>query len=55
MLEAHILDFSDDIYGEKITVFFDAYIREIQKFASPEKLKEQLDEDIARTGEGKYD
>ena len=55
MLEAHILDFSDDIYGEIITVFFDAYIREIQKFASPEKLKEQLDEDIARTGEGKYD
>ncbi len=55
MLEAHILDFNENIYGEKITVYFDAYIREIQKFVSPEKLKEQLDTDIKEVGEGKYD
>lgn len=55
MLEAHLLDFNENIYGEKITVYFDAYIREIQKFVSPEKLKEQLEKDIKEVGEGKYD
>lgn len=55
MLEAHLLDFNGNIYGEKITVYFDAFIREIQKFVSPEKLKEQLDNDIEEVRQGKYD
>lgn len=55
MVEAHILDFNENIYGEKIVVYFDAYLREIQKFVSPEKLKEQLDTDIKEVKEGKYD
>lgn len=55
MIEAHLLDFNGNIYGEKITVYFDAFIREIQKFISPEKLKEQLDNDIEEVRQGKYD
>lgn len=54
MLEAHLLNFEGNLYGKEITVFFDDYIREIQKFVSAEKLKEQLEHDIQEVGEGKY-
>jgi riboflavin kinase / FMN adenylyltransferase len=44
-IEAHLFDFSDDIYGETISIFFYDFIREEQKFASLEELKSQLAKD----------
>ena len=44
-VEAHLFDFSDDIYGETITIFFYDFIREERKFLSLEELKAQLAND----------
>lgn len=44
-VEVHILDFSGDIYEDKITVAFIYHIREDVKFDSLEALKEQLERD----------
>ena len=44
-LEVNIFDFSDDIYGKPITVFFKDRIRNEIKFASVNNLIRQLDED----------
>lgn len=45
--EIHILDFSEDIYGERIKVSFIAKIRNQMKFENKEKLKEQIIRDCA--------
>ena len=49
-VETHILDFSGDLYGQKITVRFIERLREEKKFPSPEALVEQIrrDEQKAR-------
>ena len=49
-IEAHILDFHDDIYGQSIDVDLLTFIRPEQKFASVEDLKRQIgmDADFAR-------
>ncbi len=44
-IEVHILDFSEDIYGEEITLTFDTWIRPEKKFESLEALKIQLELD----------
>ena len=44
-IEAHLFDFSDDIYGETITIFFHEFIRDEQKFSGLEELKSQLAKD----------
>lgn len=51
ILEVHLLDFSGDLYGKRISVRFRNKIREEQKFASLDLLKEQIhrDVDTART------
>ena len=51
LLEAHILDFDDDLYGRKLTVELLAYLREEARFATPEALRVQIALDIedART------
>ena len=46
-IESHILDFSQNIYGEEITISFISRIRGEVKFASVEELKEQILRDIA--------
>ena len=46
VIEAHILDFNGDLYGKRITLFFDEYIREIRKFFSEEELKKQVASDV---------
>ncbi len=46
LLETYLDGFSGDLYGKKITVYFDFKIRDIQKFSSAEELKEQLQKDI---------
>ena len=47
-LEAHIFDFSEDIYGEVMTVFFYQYVREEMKFPGLDELKEQIKKDEIR-------
>ena len=51
LLETHIFDFNENIYGKELTVEFLAFIRAEQKFENFEKLKEQIKKDIqtART------
>ncbi|MDR1698931.1 MAG: bifunctional riboflavin kinase/FAD synthetase [Prevotellaceae bacterium] len=46
-VEAHILHFSEDIYGEKIRVHFHRFIRPEMKFGDLQVLKEQIEADIA--------
>jgi riboflavin kinase/FMN adenylyltransferase len=44
-IEAHLFDFSEDIYGETITIIFYDFIREERKFSGLEELKSQLAKD----------
>lgn len=48
VLEAHILDFNRDIYGENIKVFFKIPIREEKKFSNVEELKTAISSDIQK-------
>lgn len=47
VIEAHIADFNGDLYGKRITLFFDFYLREIRKFFSEDELKRQIADDLA--------
>jgi riboflavin kinase/FMN adenylyltransferase len=46
-LEVHLLDFSDDLYGEPLEVQFVSRLREEQRFPSIEALAAQIHTDIA--------
>ncbi|HQT63767.1 MAG: riboflavin biosynthesis protein RibF [Acidocella sp. 20-57-95] len=46
-LEAHLFDYSGDLYGQEITVALHHYLREEKKFASFEELKGQILQDAA--------
>lgn len=43
--EAHIFDFSGDIYDQELEILFISRLRDEQKFASLDALKEQLNKD----------
>lgn len=45
-VEVHLLDFSGNLYGEELTIYFQKFIRPELKFHSKEALIEQLNEDI---------
>lgn len=45
LLEAHILDFSRDLYGERLRVQLVSFIRPEIHFASMDELKRQIDKD----------
>ena len=45
ILEVHLFDFNEDVYGEKVTCTFLSYIREERKFPSLKDLINQLDYD----------
>ncbi len=45
-VETHILDFSGDLYGKKIQVFFHHFLREERKMTSLKELQDQLFLDI---------
>ena len=46
LLETHIFDFNDDIYGKELTVEFLTFIRHERKFDDFQKLTEQINKDI---------
>jgi riboflavin kinase/FMN adenylyltransferase len=46
-LEAHLLDFKKDLYGQEIRIEFVARLRDEMKFPSVEALIEQIHADIA--------
>jgi riboflavin kinase / FMN adenylyltransferase len=50
-IEAHLLDFSGDLYGAELRLHFVAGLREEQRFSNIEELKAQIDRDLlaART------
>jgi riboflavin kinase/FMN adenylyltransferase len=48
-IEAHLLDFNRDLYGQHIRLEFVEYLRPEQKFSSVEALVEQIQADIDLT------
>lgn len=48
-IEAHIIDFSGEIYGKRITLYFKKRIRDEIKFSGLEELKNQLEKDKTET------
>ncbi len=51
VLEAHLLDFDGDLYGETMRVAFVERLRGERRFDSAETLVEQMHRDVARTRE----
>ena len=49
IIEAHLLDFNDDIYGKKIKLEFVEYLRPEEIYSSVEELLEQINRDIGKT------
>jgi riboflavin kinase/FMN adenylyltransferase len=47
-IEAHIFDFSQDVYGRSITIYFIENLRDIKKIGSADELKKQLEKDEAK-------
>jgi riboflavin kinase/FMN adenylyltransferase len=47
-LEAHLFEFDDDLYGEWVRIEWVERLREVERFASVEQLKQQLDRDRLR-------
>jgi len=48
VLEAHVLDFEGDLYGQFVEVEFAEFLRSERRFGGIEELKEQLQKDIER-------
>jgi riboflavin kinase/FMN adenylyltransferase len=47
LLEAHLLDFDGDLYGERVSVTFEHFLRSERKFEGLESIKTQLQLDVA--------
>ena len=50
-VEAHLLDFQEDIYAEDLQLTFLARLRGEQRFSDPEDLVAQIHSDIAAARE----
>lgn len=50
-VEAHLLDFNGELYGEELEIIFAEKLREEQKFPSVDELKAQIARDITRAKE----
>jgi len=46
LVEAHLLDFRDNLYGKKLEIHLFKYLRSERKFGSAEELKKQIAQDI---------
>ena len=51
LLEAHILDFNENLYGKTIEVVFHQKIREEEKFSGLDELKQQISTDVEQVRE----
>ena len=51
LLEAHLLDYSGDLYGQRVRVTFERFLRSERKFDGLESLRAQLADDIASARE----
>ena len=47
-VEAHFIDFSDDLYGKTVEIELLEYLREERCFVSPLELKDQIETDLKR-------
>lgn len=47
-VEVHLLDFTGDLYGQKLTIELVEHLRAEAKFASPEELSAQIKKDVER-------
>jgi riboflavin kinase/FMN adenylyltransferase len=50
-IEVHVFDFSEDIYGEEISLYFVGRIREERRFGGADELVSQIHSDIAAARE----
>lgn len=48
-VEAYVLDFDDDLYGERLALDFLAHLRPTLRFDGIDELVEAINEDVART------
>lgn len=48
IVEAHILDFDQDLYGRTVRVLFVERLRDEKRFKGPDELLEQIERDIER-------
>ena len=55
LVEAHIVDYDGELYGQRLTLQFCDFMREIIKFDSVIALKKQLKEDLQKIKETNYD
>jgi len=46
-VEAHLLDFSGDLYGSELELELGQKLRDEQRFASPDELRRQIERDVA--------
>jgi riboflavin kinase/FMN adenylyltransferase len=50
-VEAYVLDFSGDLYGERVALDFVAHLREMRRYDGVEPLIAQIHDDVERTRE----
>lgn len=55
LVEAHLIGFNGNLYGQNLTVHFHGFIRGIEKFDNVEKLTERLIKDVEYAKEKNYD
>ncbi len=48
VVEAHLLDFEGDLYGERLIVHIGRFIRGQLRFSSVEELRRKIADDVAR-------
>lgn len=51
LVEAHLLDFSGDLYGQEMELTFVEKLRDEQRFASLDELRQQISRDVVRARE----
>ena len=50
-IEAYVLDFDGDLYGERVALDFVAHLREMRRYDGIQPLVRQIEQDVADTRE----